>query len=186
MNQPFEESQRKSQLNYGEIYFWTATINQWQHLLLHNSFKDVILQSINNLSERGKVDVFSFVIMPNHIHLIWRLNEKNGKESPHASFLKFTAHEFKKMLIAQGEEKLMSYLVDAKNKEYEFWKRDSLATILFTREVAYQKMDYIHRNPCAGKWQLVADYCDYSYSSAAYYEKGIKSFAFLKDLREEF
>lgn len=52
--------------------------------------------------------MFSFVIMPNHIHLIWRINEMNGEESPHASFLKFTAHEFKKMLIAQGEEKAPS------------------------------------------------------------------------------
>ena len=181
-----DQDARKSQLNFGEIYFWTATINQWQLLLLDNSFKNIILQSLNNLSERGKIDVFSFVIMPNHIHLIWRLIEKNGKESPHASFLKFTAHTFKKMLIAQGEEKLMPYLVDAKNKDYEFWKRDSLATILFTRKVAYQKLDYIHQNPCKGKWQLADDPFDYPYSSAAYYEKGIKTFSFLKDLREEF
>jgi putative transposase len=36
--------------------------------------------------------------MPNHIHLIWRTFALNGKETAQGSFLKFTAHEFKKML----------------------------------------------------------------------------------------
>ena len=59
-------------------------------------FKEVIIQSLNTLSERGLMDVFALVIMPNHIHLILRTNSLNGKETAHASFLKFTAHQFKK------------------------------------------------------------------------------------------
>ena len=76
--------------------------------------------------------------MPNHIHLIWRINEPNGKESPQGSFLKFTAHTFKKMLQKEGEKKLASYKVVADNKDYEFWQRDSLAIPLFTKKVAIQ------------------------------------------------
>ena len=45
---------------------------------------------------------FGFVIMPNHMHLIWRIKELNGKETPQGSLLKFTAHRFKKMLIEDG------------------------------------------------------------------------------------
>jgi len=52
--------------------------------------------------------------------------------------------------------------------------------------VAYQKLDYIHYNPVAERWQLVKDPCDYKYSTARFYEQGIKEFAFVKDLREEF
>ena len=90
--------QKKSYIVIGEIYFWTATINQWMKLLAPDEYKRIIIDSLNHLSQLKKVDIFAFVIMPNHIHFIWRINEMNGKEMPHASFLKHTAHQFKKML----------------------------------------------------------------------------------------
>lgn len=92
MDKSLLEQKRKPHIDGGEIYFWTATINQWQRLLQKDEYKDVIINSLDHLSDAGKIDVFAFVIMPNHIHLIWRVNELNGKESPQGSFLKFTAH----------------------------------------------------------------------------------------------
>ncbi len=153
-----------------KYFFWTATINKWQKLLAEDEYKKIIISSLEYLSAKGKADVFAFVVMPNHIHLIWRIKEMNGKETAQGSFLKYTAHEFKKMLQQKGESLLTAYKVNAANKSYEFWQRDSLAVHLYTRQVAYQKLDYIHRNPCAVHWQLVKDPCDYIYSSAKYYE----------------
>jgi len=185
MDKSLLKPQRKSHIDKGEIYFWTATINQWFHLLEKDEYKNVIIDSLQYLSDAGKVDVFAFVIMPNHIHLIWRTNEPNGKESPQGSFLKHTAHAFKKMLRREGHDELNKYKVDASNKDYEFWQRDSLAIPLFTRKVAFQKLKYIHNNPLAEHWQLVKHPCDYKYSSARYYELNERNFSFLKDLWEE-
>ena|SRR5665647_720488 len=95
---------RKSYMEIGEVFFWTATINNWNHLLKDDLFKEVIIQSLRTLSERRLIDVFAFVIMPNHIHLIWRTDSLNGKETAQGSFLKFTAHEFKKMLKDNNTE----------------------------------------------------------------------------------
>jgi putative transposase len=186
MDKSIFEYKRKSYIEAGEIFFWTATINKWMRLLDEEVYKDIILSSLNYLNEAGKVDVFAFVIMPNHIHLIWRINEMNGKETAQGSFLKYTAHEFKKLLKKQQSEKLTDYLVNAHNKKYEFWQRDSLAVHLYTQDVAYQKLNYIHANPLADHWQLVTDPCNYKYSSARFYEMAEKNFSFLKDLREEF
>ena len=177
---------RKSYIAHGEIYFWTATINKWQKLLEKDSYKDVIIDSLAHLSKSGNADVFAFVIMPNHMHLIWRINKKNGTESTQNSFLKYTAHAFKKMLKNEDDYKLSKYWVNASNKEYEFWQRDSLAVPLYTRDIAYQKLHYIHANPVKGRWDLVEDLCDYKYSTAKFYEMGINEFAFIKDLRAEF
>lgn len=47
-------------------------------------------------------------------------------------------------------------------------------------------MDYTHYNPVAEQWQLVKDPCDYKYSTAKFYEIGVKDFSFIKDLREKF
>lgn len=93
MGEDIFKQKRKSYIEIGEVFFWTATINQWQKLLLDDRYKDVVIDSLEYLSNEGKIDVFAFVIMPNHIHLIWRTNELNGKETAQGSFLKYTAHK---------------------------------------------------------------------------------------------
>ncbi|WP_379087712.1 transposase [Pedobacter sp. UC225_65] len=186
MDENLFNPKRKSYVAIGNIYFWTATINDWQKLLKSIEFKTIILDSLSHLSSKGKIDVFAFVIMPNHIHLIWRINEMNGKEMPHTSFLKHTAHYFKKKLRHQNPSSLLNYMVDAENKDYEFWQRDSLAIKLYNSNIAYQKMDYLHNNPLQEHWQLAETPADYLYSSASFYENGNKYFSFLKDLRDEF
>jgi REP element-mobilizing transposase RayT len=98
MDKSLLEYSRKSFINLGEIYFWTATINNWHKLLLQDKYKDIVIESLQYLSDNNKVDVFAFVVMPNHIHLIWRTKELNRKETAQGSFLKYTAHAFKKLL----------------------------------------------------------------------------------------
>ena len=186
MDKSIFEYKRKSHIEIGEIYFWTATINKWFPLLKEDKYKDIVIGSLRHLSQQGKLDVFAFVVMPNHIHLIWRINEKNGKESAHGSFLKFTAHEFKKMLKQSDPASLARFRVKALNKKHEFWQRDPLAVPLYTREIALQKLDYIHENPLAEHWGLAEEPCRYMYSSAAYYERDLNGFGFLKDLMVEF
>jgi len=177
--------QRKSYIKHGVIYFWTATIHRYIPLFTESAYKDIIIESLEHLSQKKKIDVFAFVIMPNHIHLIWRINEKNGKEGSHSSFLKFTAHEFQKQLIKDESISMDKFKVKAKNKDHEFWQRDSLAIPLYTNKVAIQKLDYIHSNPRADYWNLAIHPSDYVYSSAKFYEQGIKEFGFLKDLMME-
>lgn len=39
-----------------------------------------------------------------------------------------------------------------------------------------EKIKYIHHNPVSKRWQLVTDFTEYEYSSASFYEKGIKKY----------
>ena len=110
------QPKRKSHIARGEIYFWTATINDWKLLLEKDEYKDVIIASLQYLTDQGKIDVFAFIIMPNHLHLLWRINEPNGKESPQGSFLKYTAHMFNKMLKQEGIRKLSAYKVNGSDE----------------------------------------------------------------------
>ena len=152
------KSLRKSYIRIDEVYFWTATINKWQKLLWEDRYKDVVINSLEYLTNAGKIDVYAFVIMPTHLHLIWKTNDLNGKETAQGSFSKYTAHEFRKMLHREG--KLTTYKIEAGNKEHEFWQRDSLAFPLYSRRIALQKLKYIHNNPLAEHWQLARHPCD--------------------------
>lgn len=176
--------QRKSFTATNKIYFWTATIHKWYPLLQDDAEKDMITSSLKTLTDKRLVTIFAFVIMPNHIHLIWRFNAMNGKESAKGSFMKFTAHELKKKLSQGGA--LEMYKVKAANKLFEFWQRDSLGIEIWSREVARQKLDYIHGNPVSRKWLLAKDDLSYHYSSAKFYEYNIDEFGFLNNLFKEF
>ena len=48
---------RKNYIEMGAIYFWTATINNWQRLLEAEEYKKIIINSLNYLSDVGKIDV---------------------------------------------------------------------------------------------------------------------------------
>ncbi len=59
------------------VQFFTATILKWKTLLFNNSYKEIILDSLSFLVTNGRVKVYGFVIMPNHIHLIWQVREEH-------------------------------------------------------------------------------------------------------------
>ncbi|MEO6637713.1 MAG: hypothetical protein ABIN25_05525 [Ginsengibacter sp.] len=129
-----------------------------------------------------KIEVYAFVIMPNHVHFIWQLLQLNGKEKPHTSFLKFTTHKFEIYLRLNRPDLLKIYSVDAANKEYEFWQRDSLAFELLKKQTIQQKLDYIHYNPVMKKWELCKEPSDYYYLSTNFYEKGVNNFKLIKHI----
>ncbi len=139
---------------------------------------------MKKLCDEGFLTVYGFVLMPNHVHIIWQQNKLNGKETPQGSFLKYTAHEFLKKLKTAGQSFL--YEVNAANKKHEIWQRDSLSVEIYSRAVAIQKLQYIHFNPVSGKWQLSKDDLGYYYSSARFYETGVDEFGFLTNLYEVF
>lgn len=54
-----------------EVYFWTNTIKDWKHLLKQDKYKQLIINSLKELVDKKLITVYAFVIIPNHIHLIW-------------------------------------------------------------------------------------------------------------------
>ena len=91
--------------------------------------------------------VYAFVIMPNHIHLIWKLVAKNGKEMPNASFNKYTAHKIIEDLKENHPHILSLFKVDELERKYRIWQNDPLAVLMDTRKKVEQKINYIHNNP---------------------------------------
>ena len=175
--------QRKSYIEINRTYFFTASVHQWLPLLESKDNKELIVNYLKELSERKFIKVYSFVIMPTHVHFIWDQLQKNGKETPQGSFLKFTAHEFLKKLKQDGSSK--PYEVNAANKKHQIWQRDSLSVEICEVDFAKQKIEYIHFNPVSGKWNLAENYLEYYYSSARFYETGVDDFGFLNNIFHE-
>ncbi|MES2733953.1 MAG: transposase [Bacteroidota bacterium] len=69
---------RNSRMSLGNIYFWTDTIKDWKHLLKKDAYKKIITEQLQWLVKKKKVRIYGYVIMPNHIHLLWEMVEPNG------------------------------------------------------------------------------------------------------------
>ncbi len=126
-----------------------------------------------------RANIYSFVIMPNHIHLIWQVADKYKTSQVQHSFLKFTAQQFKFKLKESDSDLLEEFRVSASDRHYQFWERNPLSIDLFSRDVFLQKFNYIHNNPLQEKWKLTSRSQDYKYCSARFYETGINDFGFL-------
>jgi REP element-mobilizing transposase RayT len=155
-------------------YFFTATIYQWQHLLKVDKFKDVIIESLRFLVKEKRIELNAFVIMSNHIHVIWQPLPGYSQSKIQASFMKHTAKQFKQLLEVGNIEMLSQFKVTKYDRDYQFWKREPLSVELFTEIVFMQKLEYIHDNPVRARLCKYAE--QYYYSSQMFYEKGIDVF----------
>lgn len=118
--------------------------------------------------------------MPNHVHALIAFRNTgqlintivgNGK--------RFIAYEIIKRLTEQRDEKLLHRLhlsVEAKdkerNKKHEVWEDSFDWKECRTNKYMQQKLDYMHENPCKGKWNLATAPVEYAHSSAFFYITG--------------
>jgi putative transposase len=166
------------------MQFFTATILEWKKLLRYDWCKDIITSSLAYLVKENRVTVYAFVIMPNHIHLIWRIDENRKREDVQRDFLKYTAQRIKSELMVHHPAVLKHFEVKAKDREYQIWERNPLSIDILNNDVLFQKLDYLHNNPIQDKWQLCASPEDYIYSSARFYECNQSTWTFLTHWNE--
>lgn len=178
------QHKRQGQMALQDVFFYTDTIVDFKHLLQDDNIKLILIQSLTYMVQHSLVKIFGYVIMPNHIHLIWTHLSLNGKESPAGSFAKYTAHKIKKYLQTNNPHQLANYLSVKNDRKYQFWKRDPLAIPLSTIKILEQKLEYIHNNPVVEKWALCKLPEDYRWSSARFYVEGVDEFGLLTHYKE--
>ncbi|HET8963678.1 MAG TPA: transposase [Chitinophagales bacterium] len=161
------------------MHFFSATINSWQPLLQNDNLKLIMIDSFDWLVKNKRVNIHAFVIMPNHIHLLWTRAETYEINEINNDMLSFTGHAFKKYLLVHNPEILKNYISTQGDRDYHFWERRPRTIEVMRRDIAIQKLEYIHNNPIKEKWGLANFPEEYFFSSAAYYFNDSKQFTFL-------
>ncbi|MEQ9101699.1 MAG: transposase [Imperialibacter sp.] len=186
MSNSIFETPRNSKMGFDEVYFWTDTIKDWKPLLKSDGFNEIVINQLKWLVDKELICVYAFVLMPNHLHLIWEMLKFNGKEMPHASFNKWTSSQFLKLTRSNYPRLIGGFQETAEDRKHRFWQRDPLAVAVTSRQMFEQKMDYIHLNPLQEKWSLALTPEDYKWSSAKFYEEGIDEFGILTHYSDRF
>jgi putative transposase len=157
--------------------FFTVTCLQSKAILEEDKFKDIIIDSLRFLTRNNRVTVYAFVIMHNHLHMIWQRLGDHNKRDVQRDFLKFTGQQILKQLRNQKSPCLNELYVGAKDRKYQVWERNAFSMPIYTDKFLYQKLEYIHYNP------VQAGLCrypeEYKYSSAGFYYNSKSDFDFL-------
>ena len=160
------------------IQFYTATILLWQKLLKQDKYKQIIIDSLAFLVKEKRVKIYGFVIMENHIHIIWQGTTLYSLKHTQLSFMKYTAQQIKFDLEKYHPDVLPYFIVEAKDRKYQFWERNALSIDIMSSDVFIQKLNYIHKNPVRAN--LCITETDYTYSSAKHYMSIPNDFIFLE------
>ena len=125
---------------YTALYFSTATIKGWKHLLKPDKYKTIITSSMTFLTEEDAVWFYAFVIIPNHIHWVWQMCGETVKSSVQQRMLKFVAKQIKADLEVHHPLVLAQFKSERKDREYQFFKDRPLSVALFSDKVVWQKI----------------------------------------------
>ncbi len=160
--------------------FITITNLNWLPVLQNDHHKEILIEALQHRVKLKQVSIYAFVIMPNHFHAIWQLNDGIDKAAFQRDLLKFTARSILKFMLMNDNPLLQKLKVKAADREYQVWERNSLSIDIYTQSFFIQKMEYIHNNPIQDKWKLAATSEGYIYSSASFYETGKNPFGIIE------
>ena len=169
------------------LLFITKTVLNWTSIFHLPRYAGIVMGSLRHCIQHQWFELYAYVLMPNHIHLILEVNENHSIEQILRDFNKYTAQQILLTMRQADRQILSKFWVGTKKQKYRIWSRDVDIKNVVTPEFLIQKAEYIHQNPLKGKW---ADFLkierpeDYEYSSARFYLKDAEDkYVRLSDLR---
>ena len=150
------------------LYFFTTSAVKRAHHFRQSVIKRILVDSLNTGRILGQYELFSFVIMPNHIHAIFRCLNDYTPSDIVREYKKATANLILRHHEAEENHEALAFFASAvkpgQKQKYAVWESEYQAKNIFSSEFLRQKMEYIHNNP------VVAGLCrkpeGWSYSSA--------------------
>ena len=165
----------KHTIKTDKAYFLTLTVVNWADVFSRKNHRDAIIESLKYCQKHKGLNLFAYVIMTNHIHLIANANEPFLLKDVMRDFKKFTAKKIIEQIREEPESRrewlLSIFMINAagskKHSEYKFWQEGNHAIELYREKFVWNKVNYIHNNPVEAGF--VKEPQDWLYSSARNY-----------------
>jgi REP element-mobilizing transposase RayT len=154
------------------LHFVTATVVQWVDVFTRTDYCNILLDSLRFCQEKKGLNIFGWVIMTNHLHMIVSCRQDFELSDTLRDFKKFTASKVVEAIERNPKESRKSWLLWLlKGKgNITFWQEGNHPEEIRTMDFFRQKINYIHQNPVRAT--IVDKEEEYIYSSArAFYNK---------------
>ena len=162
--------------NADNLYFITTTAVDHTHLFRRDVIKRILVDSLNYMRTQQWINLYVFVIMPNHVHIIVRFLQEHTLANVMRDFKKHTSKQIIRQYQAEENHKALAFFEQAAaqipDQRYKVWEDGYDARDVFSSKFLRQKAEYVHNNPCQPHWRLAERPEEYVWSSAHYYLTG--------------
>jgi len=146
-------------------YFVTSTIANWINIFSFKGFPEIIINEFKFRREKKQFELYAYVIMPEHIHMIIYSKDIVGFMR---NFKSFTAKQIINKLKENKKYSVLDKLEEEKpdyktRSQYQVWQEGFHPKLIWDSEEFIQKTNYIHFNPV--KRGLVESPNEWIYSS---------------------
>ncbi len=170
------------------LLYTTNTVLDWKKIFYLPRYALIVMNSLKYCVENDWFELYAYILMPNHIHLILKVLGDHTIEQISRDFNKYTAQQILLTMRAQNPKMMDWFWVGTKKQNYKIWQEDGDIKNVVSAPFLLQKAEYIHNNPLRGDWRKslgVENPEDYEYSSARFYLKDIEdTYVRLTDLRK--
>lgn len=163
-----------------KLHFVTLQVVEWIDIFTRQKYRDIIINNLDYCQKNKGLEIFAWVIMSNHIHLLIK-SEQEELSNILRDFKSFTSKKIIEEIDSCNESRkdwMLKIFKDAafkhkRNSVYQFWTHENHAEHIFSNKFIEQKLEYIHNNPVRAG--IVEKPEEYKYSSAKDYagEKGL-------------
>lgn len=163
------------------LNYLTCTVCGWIDLFNRAEYRDILLENLKFCRDNKGLQVWAYVIMSNHIHLIVSTKKPFKLEAVMRDFKSYSARRIIDLVLdpnfpeSRQEWLLHMFRYFARHhhggaQQHQIWQADNHPIELFSEKVTLQKLQYIHNNPVRAK--MVRNPEDWMYSSASNYACG--------------
>ena len=146
------------------LYFITFTCYKWLPLIAQTNGYDLVYKWFDYPQAQNHA-VVGDVIMPNHLHVLIDFSESSKKlNTIIGEGKRFIAYDIIRRSKKRGATDTLALLEKAvtikdrnNGHQHAVWKESFDWKYCKTAAFTYQKLLYIHNNPCSGKWDLAAE-----------------------------
>uniref|UniRef100_UPI004048B44D REP-associated tyrosine transposase n=1 Tax=Algoriphagus sp. TaxID=1872435 RepID=UPI004048B44D len=132
----------------GAVHFVTFTVHQWVDVFTRKIYVDQLPDSLKYCQKAKGLEIFAWVIMSNHCHLILRAKEENLADIIR-DLKKFTAKAIVRLIQENKLESRKKWLIMTLTFENQiwFWEKGYHGEEIYSIPFYNSKMNYIHQNP---------------------------------------
>ena len=149
-------------------YFVTFTVYQWVDVFTRPIYVDILVESIRYCQKNKGLQVYAWVIMSNHIHMIISCESRKLSDIIR-DLKKYTSSKIVNAIENNKNESRKRWLLWLLKKKDRiiFWKEGYHGEEITSKSFYESKLNYIHQNPV--KARIVEKEDEYLYSSCADY-----------------
>jgi len=164
--------------NQEKLYFVSITTINWIDLFTRPEYNELILSSLRFCQKEKGLEIYSWCIMTNHLHLIIGTNDK-PLQNILRDFKSFTSTRLRSEIVNSPIESRKDWIKwmmeragkrNSNNNDWQLWQQHNHPIELSTNKLMDQKLNYIHHNPV--KAGFVSEPHHWKYSSAIDYSGG--------------